>query len=327
MAMAVLGAFLVANVLCYFYYNLARSITNWEGFTVHKSVPNHKVYYGYEGFGISQTDEYGFYNDGSVTFDSANIVCIGSSQTEAVHVSEEEKYVSLLNGMNEYNHVYNLGVSGQYFEKYCERLSIIPRFFPSAELIVAEASHLPKENDWEVIMEKLDTGNVTIEDHDWKEQSFLFRVYRSIPYTALLKRQFTGLLTALSDKKDTAQNNSVDMAQYTSKANKTIELLRQKMGNIPLMFLYVPHVDMDNKGQVSIVEDKAKIAAVEEACKSNNIIFVDMGPVFLEYYRDNHVLPYGHLNSQVAKGHLNKEGHRIIADTLAKRIQQEGLVP
>ena len=93
------------------------------------------------------------------------------------------------------------------------------------------------------------------------------------------------------------------------------------------MFLYVPHVDMDNKGQVSIVEDKAKIAAVEEACKSNNIIFVDMGPVFLKYYSDNHVLPYGHLNSQVAKGHLNKEGHRIIADTLAKRIQQEGLVP
>lgn len=101
MVMAVLGAFLVANVVCFFYYNSARAITNRDAFYYPQNIPNHKVYYGSEGFGISQTDEYGFYNDGSVTFDSANIVCIGSSQTEAIQVSEKDKYVYLLNRMNE----------------------------------------------------------------------------------------------------------------------------------------------------------------------------------------------------------------------------------
>ena len=100
MVMAVLGLF-SWQMLCVFYYNSARAITNRDAFTTHKNIPNHKVYYGSEGFGISQTNEYGFYNDGSVTFDSANIVCIGSSQTEAIQVSEKDKYVYMLNRMNE----------------------------------------------------------------------------------------------------------------------------------------------------------------------------------------------------------------------------------
>ena len=327
MAMAVLGSFLVINVLCFFYFDLPRAVTNRDDFTTRKNIPNHKVCYCGEGFGISQTDKYGFYNDGNVTFDNANIVCIGSSQTEAIQVNEEEKYVSLLNGMDEHNHAYNLGVSGQYFEKYCGRLPIIPRFFPSAGLIIMETIHMPKEDDWDAIMDTLSTGNLAIEDHDWKEQNLLFRICRSIPYTALLKRQITGIMEALNDKKDAVPEKTNGMLQYTIKANNTMELLRQKMGNMPLIFLYVPYMDMDHKGQVSVAEDKAKIAAVEKACKSNSIIFVNMGPAFLEYYNKNHVLPHGHLNSQVGKGHLNKDGHRMIADTLAKRIHQEGLVP
>ena len=95
------GGFFRGKCSVFFYYNSARGITNRDAFTTHKNIPNHKVYYGSEGFGISQTDEYGFYNDGSVTFDSANIVCIGSSQTEAIQVSEKDKYVYLLNRMNE----------------------------------------------------------------------------------------------------------------------------------------------------------------------------------------------------------------------------------
>ena len=46
-----------------------------------------------------------------------------------------------------------------------------------------------------------------------------------------------------------------------------------------------------------------------------------MSVPFTESYRRKHVLPYGFLNSRIGTGHLNIYGHRIIADSLEKILE------
>jgi hypothetical protein len=55
----------------------------------------------------------------------------------------------------------------------------------------------------------------------------------------------------------------------------------------------------------------------------NGVLFVDMTGVFISAYNTRRDLPYGFLNTAVGVGHLNKNGHAIIAVELFKRIQEQ----
>jgi hypothetical protein len=49
---------------------------------------------------------------------------------------------------------------------------------------------------------------------------------------------------------------------------------------------------------------------------------MDMTGAFTEEYKRSHVLPHGFANTAVGAGHLNKNGHRIIAAELFRQIHE-----
>jgi hypothetical protein len=64
---------------------------------------------------------------------------------------------------------------------------------------------------------------------------------------------------------------------------------------------------------------------MDEACKSNNILFIDMSDIFLSKYEKEYILPHGFSNSAVGAGHLNADGHSMIAEKLVRVIlEREG---
>ena len=53
-----------------------------------------------------------------------------------------------------------------------------------------------------------------------------------------------------------------------------------------------------------------------KVCKEKNITIINMSFPFSEYYYEKNQLPYGFYNTSIGEGHLNKIGHRLIANEL-----------
>ena len=58
------------------------------------------------------------------------------------------------------------------------------------------------------------------------------------------------------------------------------------------------------------------------ACASNGIIFLDTGDAFLRAYEKDYSVPYGFANTTFLTGHLNKTGHRIVAEAFYQALTQ-----
>lgn len=58
-------------------------------------------------------------------------------------------------------------------------------------------------------------------------------------------------------------------------------------------------------------------------CEEANIAFLDMAERFIAEYNRDYILPHGFVNTSVGQGHLNKHGHRMIAEELSKIIGGE----
>ena len=328
---AFLSAFFLVNILCYFYSNVAKSITNPNRYTTTKSKTQRYVFYGQEGYGITTTDKNGFYNDGNVLPNDANVICIGSSHTEAIQINTSQNYVSQLNKLNPAYNAYNLGVSGQSRTKTLYRLPYIPVHFPVCKVIINETPSLPTLNEWDDIIHLLETNDAPIDNQDWKDGNILFRLYRAMPYAGLLFSQFQ-TLHIINTKSSNINNTrspskeSNDMEQYRKKANYAMGLLRNHLKDTPLIIVYLPKYSIEKDGSIFATNDIEQKEILQEVCESHQIVFVheQIKTAWFRNYESNRRLPYGFQNSHVGQGHLNAEGHRMLAEVLHKILQEEG---
>ena len=338
MISAFLGAFLVINFASFFYSNTARAITNPDRYTTTKHQSKAYNFYGREGYGITATDKNGFYNDGQVFPKDAGVLCIGSSQTEAVNVDMQENFVSVLNQRNPSLRAYNLGVSGSFLSSTLYRLPFIPQNFPKCTAIVAETPNLPTLEEWDKIIHLLENNDAPIENQDWKDSNIIFRLYRSMPYASLLRQQINELRNSKKARMNKTTNipqegkqkniKTAEAFEYRQKAHYALKLLRKKLGDMPLVIIYLPQLHFENNGTITITNDDELQKILKEACKTNHIMYGydQLCSTFMENYETHRIVPYGFLNSQIGQGHLNVEGHRMVAETLYNIFEKEGIV-
>lgn len=89
-----------------------------------------------------------------------------------------------------------------------------------------------------------------------------------------------------------------------------------------MIIMYHPTLKLGYDGSVETEESRADIDKFAEICKENNIEFLDMTNRFYETYKSEHILPHGFCNTQVEYGHLNSNGHKMIADEIYMKIQE-----
>jgi hypothetical protein len=77
---------------------------------------------------------------------------------------------------------------------------------------------------------------------------------------------------------------------------------------------------LNKDGSVSADTNNNYFIELKKACNNNNIYFIDMTNIFMEAYKTNYILPHGFINTAVGVGHLNINGHRMIANELFKHI-------
>ena len=114
-------------------------------------------------------------------------------------------------------------------------------------------------------------------------------------------------------------NTSSETPKYTDDISESLELLLNKISHsadkygVQIIFLYHSPETAEND---SISEQKQLWITL---CDKNNINFIDMTEDFSNALNNNEYV-YGFLNTLPNFGHLNKTGHKIIAEKISKFI-------
>ena len=89
----------------------------------------------------------------------------------------------------------------------------------------------------------------------------------------------------------------------------------------PIIFFHHA-LKLEKNGSISPPWDVEKLAAFRAICEREGIVFVDATERFREEYEKNNVWPYGFCNAGIISGHLNRDGHRMVADVLEETIRK-----
>lgn len=307
------------------YYNPPVATVQPDWVTNYKFVPNKKWSYMMEGFGYGVINNQGYNNAYYKDCSNPDIVFIGSSHLEAIQVPENSNFIYLLNEKfdedgNDFKCI-NLGISGHFFEVSVSNFEYVINTYKDAKYIVIEASNIeysPSELD--------DVINCKFHD-PLKERGFLYETAQKIPYLRLIYKKITEINKAdnsivNSEASQLSEDN--DMNVYSDKIQIILERilkLSEDNGIEPIILMHGSFL-ADTNGNIVTSNDPAYNSAFKKCCEKVGIKVVDVLPEMIEHYKNTFAFSYGFSNSVPGSGHLNKTGHKIIADVLYDRINE-----
>ena len=280
-----------------------------------------------EGVGYGKTDTSGYNNAYYPDCTDPDIVFAGSSHMEALQVPQDANCVYLLNEMfdkddSEYNNFkcFNMGVSGNFFEATASNFRYIADKFQNSKYIVIEVFNTefsPSMID-EIIEEKFSTPMA--------EKSFMVKALQSIPAINFMKKKVEDMIAA---KQTPAANVNEaepedDMDTYNEKMGK----LLGKISAISAEYNFKPVILLHERfwtgedGNIIMETDETYKNAFKKCCENNGIKVIDASPEMIEHYKNSSEFSYGFSNSAPGEGHLNKTGHRLIAEIVYKHINE-----
>ena len=348
-------AFGIANGISFFYRSGAGSIPRENAYSESIRTPNSRMVRGSEGYGINYVDENGYLNDDTLPLKDNYILLMGSSHAEGLQIMQKDTMASVLNRMIDPNvrTVYNLGTAGYTLPKIIEGFQAGLEEFPHASAVMIEISQLsyaPDEITQAMDQAQYDpasTGQALMQSLG-ASRRIRNQILEVIPLISLLRQQFDSMnfsmkgAFGISDLLDAqkaraavddttaseepAGNDAANEAAAFSLAlNKAFALMRSEFDR-PIILLYHSGVAIQPDGSIVITRDMRYYDEYRAACERNGIVFLDPGDAFLQAYKADYSIPYGFFNTTLQAGHLNRLGHKIVAQEFYKawlKIQEE----
>lgn len=320
---AMITAFLILNIACIFYYNVPVHVPSKTNSTDYLWEKNKFYSRGTEGFALGITDNNGFNNLETFKPGQVDAIIMGSSHMEAFNVAQDKNTASVLNKLSrESGHnmnFYNIGTSGHTLYMCLNNLDeALNEFKPKKQVIIET---LTVEPDEKIIKSLLDDTLV-------RKESFndgFIGTLQKFPFLRLVYSQVMNFKNNNALKNTVTVANKPEMQKVAKTDNEKYQLMNTLMeksaqmckeAGVELIIFYNCSLDIDNTGSFPERRDMDEVKAFEEICKNNGIIFIDMYDSFKENYLENNKLPRGFSNTEIGEGHLNEEGHRVIANTL-----------
>lgn len=303
---------IILSVFIDIYCNSGIHIRNQSGATDYTYEPGrHSTNYS-EGFSQLTFDKNGFNN--AIVPEYVDTLLLGSSHMAALNVYDDESVVYRLNADHDLN-AYNLGVSGHTIYRIASNIGrAIDTYTPGQRVIIETDTIQLDSSQMDAVV---DESAVPIRVYD---SGILFWIQKNISSVKFLYKQ-VGLWKdadhAVAEGKQVDYNNQ----GYVSSLNSFLSKIRADAGDLDVIIFYHSKTQIDRAGNYLDPTDPDARAAFVTACEANNITFLDMTEPFEQLYNEQHILAHGFANTAVGYGHLNKYGHAIIADELAKVIQ------
>ena len=315
-------AFIILNLLTCIYRGGLPVIADETLSTPVKYVPNSYYSDMTEGITFGIYDENG-YNNAFAVDGEVDYLCLGSSQMEAKEVMPNQNSIyylnEKLNSKGEHEYAYNIGISGEHMTECINRLNHAINTYNPKKAVILETGSLdfPQSEIDEALGETKPSKLLYSYDG-------IMGIVRKLPYVRLVYIQFSELL---GNKSDDTDNNSIaskefDSLSYNNRITPLIKKAVESANGLQIIIFYHPRIIIDEDGSVSTSGNEEMIKQFQKICSEYKVGFVDMSERFIREYEEDHTIPYGFANTSVGMGHLNRFGHKMIAEELYKQIQE-----
>lgn len=308
-------AFVVLNVIMFFYYNVPIHKANNNGSTDYTWESNSLYVRADEGIGFGMTNNEGYMNvndyDGNI-----DILLVGSSHMEDQNIPLSKNISTLLNKYIDKYETYNIGISGHSFKVIVNNLDDALNTY-KPKYVVLEASNIVFSDDY---INNILVGNVEeIESSNNK----LILLLEKIPLFRIGYAQIEKLYKGNDFVIDEA-NSEKTLYEFNEDLNDKLLKYIKEIANkydTEVIIMYHPSVAINSKGEM-VIATKEVSNKFNDLCLKNNIYYLDMSETFINEYDKKKIVPTGFINGPIATGHLNVDGHRMIAEELSKLIQE-----
>lgn len=314
--LAGISAIMILSGFTIVYCNSGIHITNTTGATDYKWEARQLKTIMTEGFAWFHMDDAGFNNSYPAKTKVSNLL-IGSSHMGAINVNPKKNTGYLLNEMMP-GYTYNIGMGGHKIYNCVRNLSdAIDEYMPTGYVFLETNSI---ELDVDSMKKVLDGTYPRIPSYD---TGMIYKIQKFVPAIKHLYnnidvwRSGTGISPEVERVFDEEYEEL--LGQFLAKAQRDASKTGAK-----LVIFYQPRTRIDEAGNIINSTDQDPLQVFKAKCKENDILFVDLTDPFTELYETENILAHGFYNTAVGAGHLNEAGHRAIAETLVRAIQEEG---
>lgn len=301
-------AFVFLNVICLIYYNVPNRVNDSLSVVDYKWPSNAFFSKWTEGVAWGTTNNDGFNNIKDYTENTnIDILLMGSSHTEGFNVGNNATIASIMNKSIPLM-TYSIGISEHTLLQCIKNLDNALTKYKPKQYVVIETMKIDFNEN--TINNMLNGDLKKLTSLDDSTISFL----QNFKYLKLVYYQLENL-----------QKNNNRTIEIVNDVN-SLSALMSFVSNICLkhgvkcIIVYHPTLEIDNNGNISVNTNKENLKIFEQACKNNEISFINMEDIFVENYKERYILPHGFNNTIPGKGHLNKYGHEMIANALIKEI-------
>lgn len=315
---AILVALFTLNLVVLGYSHTGVHIRDAFGATDYKWEPGQWKTTMEEGFAAVRMDANGYNNrPQDCRANHPDILLMGSSQVEGVHVRPKESLSALLNDACPQYYTYSIGVSGHTIYHCMNNLHAAYQAYRPERYILLFTDAIELETD---AMAKVVAGEwprIPSYDH-----GLLYRVQKAAPIVKALYKKIQDWRRA---GMRSAQVKCVSGVSSTSEATQYEIALKQFLGvgrralegtQCQLVLVYQPPTRIDRAGEYCPSESTVVREEFAQICHAQGIAFVDMTECFQALFQREYVLAHGFANTAVGVGHLNAKGNRAIAETI-----------
>ncbi|MGN0352023.1 MAG: hypothetical protein ACI4ES_10255 [Roseburia sp.] len=312
----------ILSLFSVFYYNPPIHVNCESGATDYTREANVFWARGTEGFAKGTTDENG-YNNAYEEEDEIDILLMGSSQTEGLYVDEKENVGYLLNEMfaesGDEEYVYNIGMSSHTFLRNVSNLEYALETYHPNAYVALEADFV------NFTIEEIDAA---LQDQmaplETYQDGFLYEIQR-IPYMKLLYQQYKDYQGGGIVVEDVVAVEQTQDSGYN--VEKVMELLAYIKSEadaygVTAIIYYDPYLILEEDGSIATSANPEKVSCFSQLCEENGILFIDMTEAFVKEYEENHRIVSGFSNTAECYGHLNRYGHKLIAEAIYQEIKK-----
>lgn len=339
--LAALLAFLVLEAFSRIYFNKPIHHATPGGPTDYVWEPHTFYSVWTEGIGWGRTNNEGFYDRTDWNGDGCvDVLVMGSSFMMAEQVPQKYSTAALLQERLPQYRVYNIGMAAhgllscfQNLEAACEKYH--PRYivldsqvltFTDGELQLCLDGAFPEESSNEnpllLFLKRSAFLNLLyyqtsfyIDDHGG-----LFSPPELQPLfpKKAAESEKTSEPAEAAESADTPVEHDVDRRALLRKVLTHAAETAEKTGT-EIIVVFQPKTWLDGYGGILIYDDSV-VGDYDVFYESCGVHLLNMSDIFRTNYESEKVLPFGFCNTKVGAGHLNRNGHRMIADALTERI-------
>ena len=312
-------ALLILNCLLSFYYHLPLHINNSLHTTDYVWEKNSHWIKWTEGISWGKLDANGFNN--AKVVENPDVLILGSSHMEATNVFQNENTAFLLQSYFEKENipltVYNHGISGHHFLKCCKYLNNNTKD-DSLKYVIIETS---KVDFSETEIDNFFNNKI---DFTSSYTSGIIGFLQHLPLFRLLWSQLEdGLLQLFLSKKTNLvaiSNTVTDDTKIKNSYNRLFEYIKENSNGKRIIIFYHPTGTPNISGNLTFDTNENSLSLFSDFAEKYGIDFIDLTKDTEKLWQTEHKTTHGFCTGTAFSGHFNRNGHKIAAENLAKKI-------